>query len=147
MSYKLPPALRRQVLNEEPRCRRCGEPAAEVDHIMSRASLRAMGLPEDLVRELGDRRDNLQALCVPCHAAKTEQEFPGARERYGKARAARKSALCAPVEPDGICDMCGGPMFFGDPPLYIDLACQECQGDVSADGGYVDSYVLSRIDD
>jgi predicted DNA-binding transcriptional regulator AlpA len=55
-------ALRRQVLSEEPRCRICGEPATEVDHIV-----RARGGESA-------NRENLQALCTACHRTKTEAE-------------------------------------------------------------------------
>lgn len=54
-------AIRRHVLDEEPDCRICGAPAAEVDHIWP---LRYGG---------DDRRGNLQALCVPCNRAKGDR--------------------------------------------------------------------------
>lgn len=52
--------IRARVLREEPICRRCGKVASrEVDHIVP--------------KELGgtDERENLQALCKPCHSTKT----------------------------------------------------------------------------
>jgi 5-methylcytosine-specific restriction protein A len=55
---------RHQVLNEEPRCRRCGDQATEVDHIVP------------TFRGGSSERDNLQALCTSCHQAKTTTEQP-----------------------------------------------------------------------
>jgi hypothetical protein len=52
---------RQAVLAQEPRCRLCGAPATEVDHIVPVARR------PDLVRT----RANLQALCVACHRGKT----------------------------------------------------------------------------
>ena len=57
------PAARRAHLAREPRCRQCGAPATQVDHIIPLAR----GGPE-----LDPR--NLQALCRACHAAKTAGE-------------------------------------------------------------------------
>ena len=59
-------ALRRQVLTEEPWCRRndCHQRAVDVDHIVA---LRHGGAPYD--------RTNLQALCRPHHAEKTALEI------------------------------------------------------------------------
>lgn len=54
-------AIRLQVLAEEPICRDCDRPSAEVDHIIP---LRSGGT---------HARSNLQALCIPCHRAKTAQ--------------------------------------------------------------------------
>lgn len=53
------------VLREEPLCRKCGEPATEVDHVISRE------------RGGEDTRDNLQGLCKPCHSQKTVGEDRG----------------------------------------------------------------------
>lgn len=53
---------RRQVLDEEPRCRSCGNPAIEVDHIVP------------TFRGGSSERENLQALCSSCHLAKTTAE-------------------------------------------------------------------------
>lgn len=47
------------VLREEPLCQTCGDPASEVDHIVSRE------------RGGEDTRENLQGLCKPCHSRKT----------------------------------------------------------------------------
>ncbi|MGH9918824.1 MAG: HNH endonuclease [Nitrososphaerales archaeon] len=58
-------ALRRRVLAEEPLCRICGEPAEEVDHVWP------------LGRGGTSDRQNLQALCRPCHEDKSMGEQPG----------------------------------------------------------------------
>lgn len=64
---------RAHILAEEPRCRRCGSTATDVDHILCRA----LGGTHD--------RSNMQALCSKCHGVKTHQD--------GKAvRAARRMA-------------------------------------------------------
>ena len=51
--------LRAAVLRATPRCRSCGGPATEVDHIVP---LRAGG---------SHALANLQPLCKPCHSSKT----------------------------------------------------------------------------
>jgi len=51
--------VRAQVLAEEPRCRMCGAPASEVDHIVP------------LARGGTHDRANLQPLCVSCHRIKS----------------------------------------------------------------------------
>lgn len=61
------PKLRAMVLREEPLCRNCLEEgkttsASEVDHIIPKA------------RGGSEYRINLQALCKPCHSAKTLRE-------------------------------------------------------------------------
>lgn len=56
--------MRRRVLTEEPHCRKCGEPATDVDHIRP---LRRGGTSE---------RENLEALCRRCHEIKTREEQP-----------------------------------------------------------------------
>jgi 5-methylcytosine-specific restriction enzyme A len=53
---------RRQVLDEEPHCRLCGNQATQVDHIVP------------TFRGGSSERDNLQALCASCHLAKTTAE-------------------------------------------------------------------------
>jgi 5-methylcytosine-specific restriction endonuclease McrA len=48
--------LRRAVLNRDGgRCQLCGEPATDVDHVVSRAD------------RGGEDMANLRALCAPCH--------------------------------------------------------------------------------
>lgn len=59
--------LCQRVLFEEPICRKCRAPSAEVDHI------------KPLFEGGGNDRINLQALCTPCHALKTAQESARAR--------------------------------------------------------------------
>ena len=54
--------MRRLVLAEEPNCRSCGAPSQELDHIRPISS---GGETE---------RDNLQALCRPCHLSKSGRE-------------------------------------------------------------------------
>lgn len=55
-------------------CRTCGHPATEVDHIIN-------------VAQGGTHHpDNLQALCTPCHRAKTETEALAARRRANAVR-------------------------------------------------------------
>ena len=61
--------LRAQVLREEPTCRQCGRVATAVDHIIPRAWGGS------------DARNNLQALCRECHAAKTQREAAEGRRR------------------------------------------------------------------
>jgi hypothetical protein len=53
-------AIRRYILDEEPTCRLCGAPSAEVDHIWPRCY------------GGDDRRDNLQGLCLPCNRTKAD---------------------------------------------------------------------------
>jgi 5-methylcytosine-specific restriction protein A len=55
--------VRAQVLADEPKCRWCGRPAAEVDHIVP-------------LSRGGSRWDraNLQPLCSHCHDVKSEQD-------------------------------------------------------------------------
>jgi len=49
------------------RCEKCGRPAPlEIDHVLPLSSARS---PEDLA--LLNRRENLRALCKPCHRFKT----------------------------------------------------------------------------
>lgn len=55
------PQLRRRVLIEEPLCRRCGQRATDVDHVVP------------LWRGGSQGRENLQALCKPCHRQKTRE--------------------------------------------------------------------------
>jgi hypothetical protein len=64
--------------------------------------------------DLADFRENLQGLCRSCHDEKTDREFPGARERYGKAWQASKERPKRPVEPMDSCDLCGGPMWLDE---------------------------------
>jgi 5-methylcytosine-specific restriction enzyme A len=54
--------IRRVVLEEEPTCRLCGEPATDVDHIIAKAHGGT------------DRRSNLRALCRRCHQRKSSSE-------------------------------------------------------------------------
>ena len=68
---------RAQILAEEPLCRACfaaGRVTAseEVDHIS-----------DDVPDELWDGRENKQALCKPCHKAKTALESAAGRRRNG----------------------------------------------------------------
>ena len=64
--------IRRDVLREEPACRRCGGPASEVDHIIPK---RSGGTNE---------RANLQGLCGSCHSSKTVRETQWGRRREGE---------------------------------------------------------------
>jgi 5-methylcytosine-specific restriction protein A len=64
---------RTRILAEEPTCRHCDKlgivtPSEEVDHIIPLS----LGGGED--------RSNKQALCKPCHAAKTAREAAAARQ-------------------------------------------------------------------
>lgn len=52
-------------------CRHCGAPATEADHIIGRA----------VAPELALDLDNGQALCTPCHRAKTDAEKAAGRAR------------------------------------------------------------------
>ena len=65
---------RKRVLAEEPECRVCARVATEVDHITP------------LARGGGNDRANLQALCKPCHSAKTTQDYAGWGHRKKKPR-------------------------------------------------------------
>lgn len=58
------------------RCRKCGEPATEADHIISRA------VAPDLVND----PDNGQALCARCHQAKTLAEAAAGRARATRSK-------------------------------------------------------------
>jgi 5-methylcytosine-specific restriction protein A len=73
--------LRTRVLAEEPRCRLCGAPSNEVDHIVP---LAAGGTNE---------RGNLRALDTACHKLKT-----AADSRAGKARKAASFSRMPPEE-------------------------------------------------
>ena len=71
----LTPAQRHAALaRDRHTCRTCGDPATEVDHIINLAQ----GGTHDPV--------NLQALCTPCHRAKTETEALTARKAEWTAR-------------------------------------------------------------
>jgi HNH endonuclease len=74
-------------------CRRCGQPASDVDH---RVELIDGGAAFDL--------ENLQALCAPCHDAKSSES------RYRRARRATSSwgrmALCPRCSGTGLCIEC-----------------------------------------
>jgi 5-methylcytosine-specific restriction protein A len=66
-------ALRTRVLAEEPYCRICKKRgyltvSTHVDHIIPRA---------DNTPELNFERNNLQALCKPCHYWKTQHDLKG----------------------------------------------------------------------
>lgn len=62
---------RKQVLREEPNCRRCGMPSTTVDHIVPK-------------QEGGtDDRANLQGFCSRCHKVKTQQEAQRGQRRAG----------------------------------------------------------------
>ncbi|HYC42354.1 MAG TPA: HNH endonuclease signature motif containing protein [Noviherbaspirillum sp.] len=60
--------LRALVLNDDPFCRHCGQPATDVDHINND--------PSD------NRLENLQPLCHSCHSHKTNVDM-GHRVAYG----------------------------------------------------------------
>lgn len=71
----LTPAQRHAALaRDRHTCRTCGDTATEVDHIINLAQ----GGTHDPV--------NLQALCTPCHRAKTETEALTARKAAWAAR-------------------------------------------------------------
>lgn len=74
--------LRMMVLREEPLCRRCGNPASEVDH----------RVPKEQGGD--DTRDNLQALCKPCHSTKTVTEDRGFKT--GISARASIAVVCGP---------------------------------------------------
>ncbi|MCM2580457.1 AAA family ATPase [Streptomyces meridianus] len=81
------PPLRDQVLSEEPLCRaHCGRPPAVVDHIR----------PHRGDEQLAFDRGNLQALCKPCHDAKTARETGFAGGGRKQAGAARITLVCGP---------------------------------------------------
>ena len=63
-------AWRKAVLErDEYTCRKCGRPATEADHIISRA----------LAPQLAHDLNNGQALCTSCHRAKTKAEAAARR--------------------------------------------------------------------
>ena len=70
--------MRRVVLREEPRCRRCGAPARHVDHIIPRS------------RGGSEERSNLQALCRECHDGKSAYERGDPPQRLPRSRAAEQ---------------------------------------------------------
>jgi 5-methylcytosine-specific restriction endonuclease McrA len=81
------PLLRDQVLSEEPLCRAsCGRAPAVVDHIR----------PHRGNEQLAFDRANLQAMCKPCHDAKTAREtgFAGGGRRLQ--HTARITLVCGP---------------------------------------------------
>jgi 5-methylcytosine-specific restriction enzyme A len=59
---------RTQFLAAHPTCRACGRPATDVDHITRRTTLIDRGVRNP------DHPRFLQALCHPCHSAKTARE-------------------------------------------------------------------------
>ncbi|HLF78549.1 MAG TPA: DNA methyltransferase [Dehalococcoidia bacterium] len=89
--------LRRQVLREEPDCRRCGAPSTDADHITPR-------------RQGGsDDRANLQALCHSCHSKYTAESDGG----FGnQVKPALKDALPSKEE--------GFVMTFTPPALLVE---------------------------
>ena len=80
--YGFPRALRERVLREEPACRECGAPSTEADHIVGRAEALRRGWS---LAEL-QSRENGQALCAACHAAKTHREAAEGRRRVSGRR-------------------------------------------------------------
>jgi 5-methylcytosine-specific restriction endonuclease McrA len=64
--------IRARVLTEEPTCRLCGAPATDVDHIKA---------AEDGGTEA---RENLRALCHPCHKRHTAEQNRARRNRRRK---------------------------------------------------------------
>lgn len=89
----MPRALRLRVLVEEPRCRGCGAPATEVDHIEPRYRRPDLFLV----------RTNLQALCRRCHARKT-----GARDSKPAGRRLREPEPHPGEVRGGGSNLCGG---------------------------------------
>ena len=68
--------LRKQVLAEEPTCRFCGAPASHADHLQHGPDWR---------QHFFDR-SNLQALCAPCHNAKSAKDKAKKVSPYEKYR-------------------------------------------------------------
>jgi 5-methylcytosine-specific restriction endonuclease McrA len=64
--------LRARVLREQPTCEVCGASATDVDHIVAHAD----GGTDD--------RENLRALCKPCHKKHTAEQNRARRKRKGK---------------------------------------------------------------
>jgi len=60
---------RARVLREEPLCRVCGVPATDVDHIVAHADGGT------------DNRENLRAVCKPCHKKHTAEQNRARRKR------------------------------------------------------------------
>lgn len=93
------PAIRQRILRRDGyRCRLCGAPASDVDHI-----------------ERGDNHDpsNLRALCKPCHTRKSAEEGRQAQGfglRYGE-----REAHPGLIEGDRIDERPSGPRL-GDRP-------------------------------
>jgi hypothetical protein len=102
---------------------------------------RSRGFPSGGIGPQG----NLQALCHRCHADKTEQEFPDARERFGKLWAARKTRVPTRIEPMDTCVLCGGPLYFNE--TICDAHCERCDPGIDAGGDIQDSYHGSRLAD
>jgi 5-methylcytosine-specific restriction protein A len=73
-SNGFPTAFRRRYLAAHPECARCGAPATDVDHFTPRAE----GGTDD--------PSNAQALCQPCHQAKTRTEIERGRARRSRRR-------------------------------------------------------------
>lgn len=75
-SKDVPPRVRRFVLDRDKHtCVYCGNEASQVDHIVPWSEGGS------------DGPDNLQSLCVPCHAAKSRTErLRGAQRHLAKGR-------------------------------------------------------------
>lgn len=79
--------LRDQVLSEEPLCRAgCGHPPTVVDHIR----------PHRGDEHLAFDRANLQAMCKPCHDAKTAHETGFAGGGAKRLTTAQVTLVCGP---------------------------------------------------
>ena len=109
--------LRKEVLERDHfACRRCGEPATDVDH---RMELIDGGPPYDL--------ENLQALCAACHDAKTSES------RYRRARYASRTwgrmALCPRCSGIGRCPICLGSPHVCTVCLGLRVIPESCESD------------------
>lgn len=85
-----PTATRRRILQRDNHtCRSCGEPATIADHIIPLAE----GGTHD--------ENNGQALCEPCHDAKTKQEIARGRARKSRTRPAQQHPGLRGASPGG----------------------------------------------
>jgi 5-methylcytosine-specific restriction endonuclease McrA len=85
---KAPRALRNAVLRDTPWCAYpgCTNPAAEVDHVIPVAECYRAGVNPHT-------RSNLQGLCSPHHAAKTEQDKAAGRQQAAARRLRRPNTV------------------------------------------------------
>lgn len=81
--------LRATMLAQYPKCRQCGRPSSEVDHIIAHKGHYGLFYG----------KDNLQTLCKSCHSRKTAKECGFAKELSDK-QLSQCDDAGFPVDPD-----------------------------------------------